>query len=303
MATTIAATPTLTRASATELAGLIRRGDVSAREVVDAHIARIEAVNPQLNAVVFPMFEEARAAAEAADAARSRGDPMGVLHGVPMTLKDQHLVAGTPTTLGLPSRRGHRAAADGPCVARLRAAGAIFLGKTNVGQVLFSYESDNPLFGRSSNPWSLDRSPGGSSGGEAAIVAAGGSALGFGADLGGSVRVPAHFCGVHSLKPTAARLTNLDTPEGIFCEQETIPAQPGPIARHVGDLELAMSVVAAPGMDRLDPSVPAVPWRESHGVEGLHVGWYEDDGAFRPSPAVRRAVRDAAAAQIGRAHV
>jgi fatty acid amide hydrolase len=169
-----------------------------------------------------------------------------------------------------------------------------------VGQALFSYEADNPLFGRSSNPWSLDRSPGGSSGGEAAIVAAGGSALGFGADLGGSVRVPAHFCGIHSLKPTAMRLTNLDTPDGIFCDQETVPPQPGPMARHVRDLQLAMSVLAAPGMDRLDPSVPAVPWTESHGVEGLRVGWYEDDGAFRPSPGLRRAVREAVAALAAR---
>ena len=286
---------TLTSFGAAELAGLIRRGEVSAREVVDAHIERIEAVDPRLNAVVFPLFERARVDAEAADAAQRRGQELGPLHGVPMTIKDQHLVDGTPTTLGLPSRAAHRAQADGPCVARLRRAGAIFLGKTNVGQLLISNECENPLYGRTVSPWDIERSPGGSSGGEAAIVAAGGSPLGLGADFGGSIRIPAHFSGVCGFMPTARRLTGRDTPQEYFAFQEAIVPQAGPLARHVADLALAMSVLAAP--EDGDPTIAPVPWREpTSGVEGLRVGWYDDNGFIRASPAVRRAVHDAAAA-------
>mgnify|MGYP001611207383 CR=1 FL=1 len=151
--------------SATQIAQEIKAGKVSAREVVDAHIGRIEAVNPRINAVVIPLFEEARKGAEAADAAQKRGDALGALHGVPITIKEQFLVKGTATTLGLPSQKDHRAEDDGPLVKRLREAGAIILGKTNVSQMLLYIESDNPVYGRTNNPWNLDRSCGGSSGG------------------------------------------------------------------------------------------------------------------------------------------
>ena len=280
--------------SASELARLIRGGEVSAKEVVESHIRRIKEVDDRLNAVVFRRFDQALAEAAAADEARARGDSIGPPHGVPVTIKDQFLVTGMPTTFGLPGRASHRANADGPLVGRLRRAGAIVLGKTNVSQLLFYHESDNPLYGRTNNPWNLDRTPGGSSGGEAAIVAAGGSALGLGSDLGGSIRVPAHFCGIAGLKPTSGRLTLLDTPAGIFFAQNVIVYQPGTLARTVDDLALAMSVLAAPGQEDFDPTIEGRTWPDSTVLEvaALRVGLYEDDGWFRPSPAVRRAVRD-----------
>lgn len=285
--------------SASEIAASIAAGTLTAGEAVETHIRRIEEVNGRLNAVVVPLFEEARAAARAADAARSRGEPLGPLHGVPITIKDSFDVAGTATTAGLAKRAGHRAAADGPLVARLRAAGAIVLGKTNVPQLLFYHESDNPLYGRTDNPWDAERTPGGSSGGEAAIVAAGGSALGLGSDIGGSIRLPAHFCGIHGLKPTSRRLTTVGAAdEWMFAGQEGILAQPGPLARSVEDLALAMRVLDAPGLERVDPGNPPVPWPDPAvvRVEGMRIGWYEHDGFFPAAPALRRAVRDAAAA-------
>ena len=283
---------------AQDIAERIQTGDLSSQEVVEEHIRRIEDVNPRLNALVVPLFDRALDEATAADAARARGEPLGPMHGVPITIKEQFLVAGTPTTAGLPSRTGHRAATDGPLVGRLRQAGAIILGKTNVSQLMIYHESDNPVYGRTNNPWELDRTPGGSSGGEAAILAVGGSSLGLGSDFGGSIRVPAHFCGLHGLRPTAGRLTNLDTPGEFFTGQEAIVPQTGPMARTVEDLALAMNVLATLDLQAIDPTVPPVPWREPTGVslDGMRVAMYADDGFFRPAPSIRRAVHEAAGA-------
>jgi fatty acid amide hydrolase len=248
---------------------------------------------------VVTLFERALREADAADAARAHGKPLGPLHGVPITIKEQYLAAGTPTTVGLPSRASHRAAGDGPLVGRLRQAGGIVLGKTNVSQLLIYHESDNPLYGRTNNPWDMERTPGGSSGGEATIIAAGGSLLGIGGDYGGSIRVPAHFSGVHGLKPTAGRLTRLDTPGGIFpTGQEAIIPQPGPMSRNVEDLDLVMRVLAAPSLGTPDLEVPPVPWPDwkSVSLDGLRVAMYAEDGYFRPAPAVRRAVGEASEA-------
>jgi len=291
---------TITSLTATEIARKIGAGEVSAHEVVDAHIHRIEEVNPRLNAVVIPLFEQARKEAEAADAAQHRGDPLGPLHGVPITIKEQFLVKGTATTFGLPHQKNHRATEDGPLVKRLRDAGAIILGKTNTAQLLIYIESDNELYGRSNNPWNLDRTPGGSSGGEAAIIAAGGSALGLGGDVGGSIREPAHFCGIYGLKPTAGRLTLFDTRLGFFSMglAEAVPPQNGPMARSVADLALAMEILAAPGLERIDPSVPPLPWPnwQDISIRGLRIAMYTDDGYFKASPAIRRVVMEAAEA-------
>jgi fatty acid amide hydrolase len=180
----------LTNLSASELAQRIKAGELLAQEVTEAHIGRIEAVNEQLNAVVIPLFDEARAQAVEADKAASRGEPLGPLHGVPMTIKEQYRVAGTETTIGLTGQVGKKYDRDGPLVARLRQAGAIIVGKTNIMQTLAGWESDNPVYGRTNNPWNLERTPGGSSGGEAAIIAARGVPLGLGGDLGGSIRIP-----------------------------------------------------------------------------------------------------------------
>ncbi len=284
-------------ASAGELATAIRSGGVSSREVVDAHIAHIEAQQDRLNAMVLPMYEAARDAADAADRAQAAGAELGPLHGVPITIKAQFLVAGSETTMGVPHFQGRIDPEDGPLVARLRRAGAIILGKSNVMQMLVGYESDNPLYGRTNNPWGLDRTPGGSSGGEAALIASG-VPLGLGGDLGGSIRLPAHFCGIHGLKPTSCRLPNDDTPGPDFFAmgQNTIVPQPGPMARTVADLKLAMSILVGPYDEPLFDPVPPVPWPDADTVDvsRLTIGVYDDNNLFTPSPALRRAVREAA---------
>lgn len=171
---------TLTSLSATELATLIARGDISSVEAVEAHIERIERVNPGLNAVVVKRYEAAQAEAREADEHRVRGEALGPLHGVPITIKETLDLVDTPSTFGLPSRARILARQDDLYVARMRKAGAIILGKTNVAQLLYYIESDNPLYGHTNNPWNLERSSGGSSGGQAAIIATGGSPLGLG---------------------------------------------------------------------------------------------------------------------------
>ena len=289
----------ITALGAAELARQVAAGELSSREVVEVHIRRIESVNPRLNALVVPLFDRARAEARAADAARRRGEPLGPLHGVPFTVKEFFAVEGTPSTLGIPGRVGRIAAADSPLVARLRRAGGILLGKTNVPQVGLMIETDNPLYGRTNNPWNLGRTPGGSTGGEAALIAAGGSPLGLGNDGGGSVRQPCHCCGIHGLKPTGGRLTLLGSYADLpFPSMPSRWVQPAPMARRVEDLALAMSVLTAPDsqLDRLDPLVAPVPWRDPWAVPmaGLRVGVYTGDGHFPAAPALRRAVEEAA---------
>jgi fatty acid amide hydrolase len=288
----------LTETGAVELARLIARREVSATEAVEAHIARIEEVNARLNAVVWPTFVRAREDAARADQALKSGAKTGPLHGIPITIKDEFEVEGAPSTWGLPSRAGMLSKSDGPLVRRLRDAGAIALGITNVPQLLIYHESDNPVYGTCKNPWRSARTPGGSSGGEGAIVAAGGSALGLGGDLGGSIRVPAHFCGIHGLKPTAWRLSTLDKPRFFDSGLEAVADQAGPLARSVEDLAVAMSVLAAPGQELFDRSVPPVPWPDSGlvDVSRLRIAMFVDDGFFPASPAIRRAVDVAAGA-------
>ncbi|HEV7367486.1 amidase family protein, partial [Arenibaculum sp.] len=185
----------LATASAGGIAEALRRREVSAREVADAAIARIEALDGPVNAVVVRDFERARQSAGAADAALARGDG-GALLGVPMTVKEAHDVAGLPTTWGLPAHAGWIAAADSVAVRRLKAAGAVILGKTNVPPFLADWQTANPIHGRTCNPWDLGRTPGGSSGGSAAALAAGMVPLELGTDMAGSIRIPAAFCGV-----------------------------------------------------------------------------------------------------------
>src|SRR5215469_13314330 len=195
----------LTECSAAMLAGMIARRETSSVAVVEAHIERIERVNADLNAVIWKRYAEAREEARLADEAVERGGSLGPLHGVPITIKEAFALSGSPATYGLQSRSTIRATEDDIYVSRLRAAGAIILGKTNVSQLLLYVESDNPVYGRTNNPWNLDRTPGGSSGGQAAIIAAGGVPMGPGTDIGGSLRYPATFCGIASMKPTAGR--------------------------------------------------------------------------------------------------
>jgi fatty acid amide hydrolase len=285
--------------SASDMADAIKSGAVSAEEVVDVHIGHIQTVNPALNAVVIPLFDEARAQARMADEARARGEPLGALHGVPVTIKEQYKVRGTQTTLGATNKIGNIYDDEGPLVTKLRAEGAIILGKTNIVQTLLGHESDNRVYGRTNNPWDLKRSPGGSSGGDAAIVAAGGAPLALASDLGGSIRIPAHSCGVHGFKPTTGRLSNDDFPGDLLgYGQEAILPQPGPIARTVADLTLAMGLFARTSMNTTFDNVPPVPWTDpaTIPVKGMRIGYYTDNGLFSASPALRRAVEEAAQA-------
>ncbi len=285
--------------SASEIARQIAAGAISVVDVIDAHIARIEEVNPQINAVVQPLFKKARAAAMLADEvavrARRQSRDLPLLHGVPVTVKDCFDVRGTDCTLGIKARVGHPAKKDAPLVARMQRAGAIVLGKTNVHQGMLMHEADNPVFGLTRHPLDKQRTPGGSSGGEAAIIAAGGSPLGLASDLGGSIRQPAHSCGLCGLKPTTERLSNVRSYR-TMPGMEAIALQPGPLARTVEDIDLAMRVWLDKSSVGRQPDESTDPWPNLHtiAVEELRIGMFEDDGYFRPAPAVRRAVRQAA---------
>lgn len=282
---------------AAQLARRIAAGEISSREATEALIARVEEVNPALNAVVVPLFDEARRQADQADAKRIRGEPLGSLHGVPMTVKECYEVAGAPCTMGLPARVGRKVESDGEMVRRLRAAGAVIFGKTNLPQLMLGHECENPVYGRTNNPWRLDRTCGGSSGGEAAIIAAGGSPLGLANDMGGSIRLPAHFCGVQGIKPTNNRLPRAgSTPNQRG--MESIQYQPGTIARHVEDLALGLSVLCQGGGQpcEFDSAPGPLPDYRRIDIEGLRIAAWVDDGYFSPAPALGRAVRLAAEA-------
>lgn len=280
---------------AINIAACVRGRELTAKEVTEAFIRRIELVNGRLNAVVVPMYESARAAAAAIDELVAARAPVGPLSGVPITVKESFDVRGTATTAGLTARKEHIASADALVVSCLRQAGAVVLGKTNVPPLLQSTETSNPVDGRTNNPWDLERAPSGSSGGEGAIIASCGSALGLGSDLGGSVRLPAHACGNHELRPTSGRLSMLGHFD-CMAGNEGIATQPGPMARTVADLGLAMSVLAGAAPSLRDASLAPAPWSDPSGVDisGLRIAYYTDNGVFRPSPSVRRVVREAA---------
>lgn len=284
-----------TRLGAVELARSIASGDLTARAVVDAHIERIEEVDDVLNAVVLRRFAEARREADAADAAARRGEELGPLHGVPVTIKDQFDVAGLPTTWGISRFSDRVATHDGPHVAALRAAGAIVLGKTNVPQTLSAFETDNHVFGRTANPWDPARTPGASGGGDAAILAAGGAALALGADMFGSIRLPAAWCGLAGLKPTAGRLSIDPAPIAIAAGTFGVVAQPGPYARRVADVALAFRVLVEAQAALPNLSAAPVPHRDPAGVElaGMRVALVEQVGGWTPAPAFRRALATA----------
>ncbi|MCA9270987.1 MAG: hypothetical protein KDA41_21045, partial [Planctomycetales bacterium] len=279
---------------AAEIARRVAAGEISAREVVAAHIARCEAVHARLNAVCVPLFESAQESAAALDRDQALGRPLGLLHGVPVTIKECFHVAGTPSTMGLTKLQHDIQSADGPLVARWKRAGAVVLGKTNVPLLMVFHETDNPLYGRTNNPWNAERTSGGSSGGEAAIIAAGGSALGLASDLGGSIRIPAHFCGVSGLKPSSFRFTK----QGVVSNLRGFDAlqfQPGPLARRVEDLRLALSAMARDEADAANEFVaPAAARAEpAPRVEGMRIGVWEDDAYAPCSAAVRRVVDEA----------
>jgi amidase len=269
----------------TAMAAAIRRKELSPVELAEAHLAQIERVNPQMNAFVQVLGDAAREAARRLETAREEGP----LHGVPMTIKDSFDVAGLPTYCGTQLRLEHRARTDSTAAGRLRAAGAVILGKTNCPEFLMNYETDNHITGRTNNPWNLALTPGGSSGGESAAIAAFCSAGGIGSDGGGSIRFPAHCTGIAGLKPTPGRCPatghypEIAHPGGLL-------GVGGPMARTAADLKLLFEVLS--GHDPYDPfSAPVLP--QTPALDGLRIGVMEQPTDAPIDPSIRAAVRAA----------
>jgi amidase len=283
------------RLGAVGVARLIRGRELSSVEVVEAFLRRIDVVNPKINAVAVLCEERAMDEARDADADVARHRPLRPLHGVPFTVKDVFDTAGVETSVGIPERNRKVPTKDAVAVARLRGAGGILLGKTNVPPGGSGGVTDNALHGRTNNPYGSERSPAGSSGGEAAIQGAGGSPVGLGSDSGGSLRLPAHFCGVAALKPTTGRVPNtgaFEHPGGMSDTRTQI----GPLSRFVEDLAPILKIVAGP--DGSDSGVVPMPISDPEAVElgGLRVAFYTDDGSTPTTPETAATVKNAAGA-------
>jgi amidase len=277
----------------TTLIQAIRTRQISSVELVEAHIQRIEAVNPKLNAVVNFLPEQALVEARKADLALAQGDSLGILHGIPMTIKDSLDTAGIVTTGGTKGRENFIPNRDATVVARLKNAGAILLGKTNTPELTLLLETDNFIFGRTNNPYDLSVIPGGSSGGASAIIASGGSPFDIGTDYGGSIRQPSHFCGIAGIKPTNGRVPRtghiLDYRAGATESYQTI----GPMARFVGDLDILLPIISGP--DGIDPYIHPVPLysMDSVDVSTLRLVYHTDNGVATPIPEITEAVQNA----------
>lgn len=280
--------------SATALARAIRAREITSLEVTEAHIARIAEVNPYLNAVVQLTAESAIEASRHADAALARGETGGPLYGVPMTIKDSFETRGVITTAGTKGLERYVPNRDATVVARLKGAGAILLGKTNTPELTLEFVTDNFVYGRTNNPYDLARSPAGSSGGAAAIVAAGGAPFDIGTDYAGSIRLPAHFCGIAGLKSTAGRVPR--TGHIPFLEAGPTEAfiHVGPLARYVEDLRLILPIIS--GTDWRDPMISPMPLdlAKALDLKDLRVAFYTDNGITSPSAQTVRIVKAAA---------
>jgi amidase len=286
-------TDELWRRSALELAELIRTGQASAREVVEAHLRRIEEVNPALNAVVVVLADHALAEAAEADRRSAAGAATGPLHGVPITVKENVDVAGTPTTQGVKAFEGMVAPVDATMVTRLRAGGAIVIGRTNLPDMGLRVSTDSSLRGRTRNPWHAGKTAGGSSGGEAAALASGMSPLGVGNDIGGSLRNPAHCCGISSLKPTPNRVphtVSLPPEDGPLSFQ--LMAVHGPMARSVADLRQAFELMI--GSDWRDPAAVSTPLYPEGAGGPVRVAVMAEPPGCATGPGVAAVVRAAA---------
>jgi amidase len=279
--------------SASALAAAIRHKETSSLEVVDAHLSHIERANPALNAVVLVLADEARAAAREADAAVARGDALGPFHGVPMTVKDAWEVKGVPSTGGTLGRAGYLPQRDATVIDRMRRAGAIPIGMTNLPELSMAYESDNLVHGRTNNPYDVTRTPGGSGGGGAAAIAAGMSPIEIGADLGGSIRLPSHFSGIAGIRPTTGRvpMTGYFPPSVGWVSQFCAA---GPMARTVEDLAAALPVIA--GSDWIDSAVHDFPLRDpgSIAMKDLRIAFHTANGIMPARADVAEAVVNAA---------
>ena len=281
--------------STTQLANAIRAGQVSATEVLEAHLAQVDTHNPALNAVIIMDAEHAYERAREADAALARGEVWGPLHGVPFTLKDAHATVGMRTTTGFPPLADYVPMVDSTVTARLKTAGGILFGKTNVAMMLADYQSNNPIFGRTNNPWNIERTPGGSSGGATAALAAGMTPFEIGTDLSGSIRIPAHFCGVFGLKPTEQRVPLTGLIPGLPGPRPVrIMSCIGPMARTVEDLALLYSIIAGP--DGRDTDVQPVPVDEVPNLElkKLRIAFAPTFPGFPVAAEIRAAVEEVA---------
>jgi aspartyl-tRNA(Asn)/glutamyl-tRNA(Gln) amidotransferase subunit A len=259
----------LTDRSATDLARAIATGETSSEEVVRAHLARIDAVNPHINAIVGRLDEEALADARRADTELQRGERRGPLHGVPVTLKESLSMAGKVTSCGSTRLQRHVTDADATVVARIKRAGAIPIGRTNVPDMGMDAQTHNLVWGTTRNPWNLQYAPGGSSGGEGAAIAARMSPLGLGSDVAGSIRIPAAFCGIVGIKPTQHRVSVAGHVPYVLPDYLQI----GPLARSIDDLEVALAAIAGPdGRESMVPPV-ALTANGTHGP--LRVGVVE----------------------------
>ena len=276
--------------SVRDTAAAIRDRRMTAKQLTRHYLDRIEAVNPSLNAVINLAADSAMKHAERCDLALAGGETPGWLFGVPMTIKDSLDTFDMVTTWGTSGRRDVRPGRDASCVERLRNEGAILMGKTNTPEFTLSFKTDNILFGRTSNPFDTTRTPGGSSGGAAAIIAAGGSPFDVGTDTGGSIRLPAHFCGITGIKPTTGR---------VPCTGNALPvtgllaplSQPGPMARRVDDLALLLEIMQGP--DNIDPHArpaPLLPYTDVD-VARLRCGYHWDNGIKTPDEAIINAVK------------
>jgi Asp-tRNA(Asn)/Glu-tRNA(Gln) amidotransferase A subunit family amidase len=285
----------LTFLPAVSLATKIRHKEISPVELVDAHLAQIDRLNPELNAFVHVDVARARQAARDAASAVMNEAALGPLHGVPISIKSSFGVEGLRCEAGTRLRAGFVARQDAVLVTRLKNAGAIILGVTNAPELLMAWETDNLLYGRTNNPWDLERTPGGSSGGEAAAIAAGMSAGGVGSDGGGSIRVPAHFSGICGLKPTPGRIPatgHFPASAGPFASVGVV----GPMARTVADLKLLFEAMQGPDAGDTNAAPVPVRWPTEEEARALRVGYFEDDGRTPVTTETRVAVRKAAEA-------
>jgi Asp-tRNA(Asn)/Glu-tRNA(Gln) amidotransferase A subunit family amidase len=277
------------------MAELIRSKEISPVELIQVHLSRIDYLNPKINAFVQMDAERALDQARMAEQAIVSGRECGPLHGVPISIKSSIEVAGLRCEAGTKLRAGHVARKDAPLVERLKHAGAIVLGLTNTPELLMAWETDNLLHGRTNNPWDLSRTAGGSSGGEAAAIASSCSAGGVGSDGGGSIRVPAHFCGICGLKPTPGRVPasgHFPQSVGPFALLGVV----GPMARTVADLKLLFEVMQGPDVG--DPSAAPVPvrWPPEDIKKKIRIGYFEDDERTPVTPETRGAIQTAAKA-------
>ncbi len=264
--------------SASESLAALRNREVSSLELVDACIARIEALNPELNAVVAKDYDRGRETARLADAARANGEERGALHGLPMTIKDSLETAGLVTTSGAPELRHHVPTEDAVAVRRAREAGAIIVGKTNLPIYAGDWQTYNSVYGRTNNPWDLTRTVGGSSGGAAASLAAGLVSLEIGSDIGGSIRTPASYCGVYGHKPSHGIVPgrgHIPGPPGTKSEPDL--AVVGPLARTAADLQLALDVIAGPDTLMRDGWALELPASRAERLKDFRVGYWLDD--------------------------